>query len=355
MNKEYVWWSLVNTSNSFISQIKNRIECGKNIFLTCENLIPWENTFYELSRNALAEICSQKSLEFISAKNENDPGRFIMMKMCPQAVRTEYWPDMTYAQFLAQYDDLVLNSRIVWIRDIENDNLLEKWFEFIAEYCKLSEEHNHDHAVFVVEYSGKRSTKKPPSAINTIAFAPTYFDRYIFALSLLSELNTVFPMKQYIADFACCLCKEDTELCGCLVEAGLRLVQAPNVVVEEQLKTRRSNGDSFPVIENDYINSCILMAQIKIIFPEIEKFRLNFIKNNELLIKDKLPIINSFGEKIEEPSELELSDLCSISRMHLSGFSDVDKALLLRYRNYRNKLAHNNILYYQDIETILIS
>ena len=136
MNKELVWWTLVNSSATLIHQIKHSIENKKNVFISCENSLPWKETFYELSRNALAEIGSQRSLEFLSGKGETDPGRFVMMKMCPQSVRSEYWPDMTYAQFLSQYNDLILNNRIVWIKDIDNDGLLEKWFEFISEYFK---------------------------------------------------------------------------------------------------------------------------------------------------------------------------------------------------------------------------
>lgn len=353
MNKELIWWTLVNSSSAFIEQIKNSVEREKNTFVYCERPLPWKETFYEFQRKNFAGISSKKSLEFISAKGENDPGQFIMTRMCPQSVRSEYWPDITYAQFLSQYNDLILNNRIVWVKDIENDNQLEKWFDFISEYSKLSEEKNYDHATFVVEYSGKKSTKNPPNTVEKITFSPTYLDRYIFALSLLSEVNDVFLLKQYIAELACCLSRDDVEFCGSLIESGLKLAQLPIACVKEHLLFNRSDGTRFSDIDIDEIYSCVLRTQIKIIFPVIEQFRMNFIKTHETSIRANLPITNSFNEIIEEPNELELSDLCSIVRSYASGFTDDEKVLLFKYKNYRNKLAHNDIIDWTDVEKIL--
>lgn len=353
MNKAFVWWTLVNSAAALIEQIKNRVENRENVFISCENSLPWKDTFYELSRNALAEISSQRSLEFISAAGENDPGRFLMMRMCPASVRSEYWPDMTCAEFLSQRNDLILNNRIVWVKDVENDMLLEKWFEFISEYCRLSEEQSHEHAIFIVEYVGKNVNKKPPSIINTIKFSATYFDRYIFALSMLSELSVESVIKQYVAELACSLCKDNVELCGLLAESGIKLAQNPNMCVKEQFEIGRSDTSVFSDPGTDEIYSGILMAQIKIIFPVIEQFRLNFIKTHESIIRKNLPIVNSLNEKVEEPNELELSGLCSVSRSYMSGFTETEKSMLLKYRNYRNKLAHNGIIDWQDVEKIL--
>lgn len=353
MKKELVWWTLVNSSATMIEQIKNSVEGEQSAFLCCESALPWKETFYALSRDAIAKVSAQRSLEVISAKGENDPGRFIMTKMCPPSVRSEYWPDMTYAQFLSQYKDLILNNRIIWVKDIENESLLEKWFAFISEYSRLSKKQENAHALFIIEYCGKDTGKKPPNTINTITFSPTDFDRYLFTLSMLSELNMEFSIKQYIAELACCLCKEDVVFCGDLAEFGLKLIQSPNACVQKILQTYRNDKKNFCPIDDDEIYSAILMAQIKIIFPVIEQFRLNFIKTHEAKIRDNLPIFNSFNEKIEEPHGLELSDLCSISMAYMSGFTDSEKNTLLRYKGYRNKLAHNDIINLQEIEKIL--
>lgn len=353
MNKEYVWWTLVNSAATLIKQIKNSVENEKNVYISSESVLPWKETFYSLSRSKIAEVSSHRSIDFLSAKGVKDPGYFIMTKMCTSSICSEYWPDMTYAQFLSQYSDLILNNRIVWVRDIENDILLEKWFDFISEYCRLSEEKEHEHAIFIVEHTGRRSTKTPPSSITSLKFSSNYFDRYIFALSMLSELSASCSVKQYIAELAVCLCKDDAEFCGELIEEGQNLMQAPNVCVGNIRHKKRSSGTQFPSVDNDEIYSSVLMAQIKIIFPVIEQFRLKFIKSHEQIIKNNLPIINSFNEIIDEASDLELRDLCSLLKVNVTEFDEAEKKNLLKFREYRNKLAHNDTINWQEIEKIL--
>ena len=170
---------------------------------------------------------------------------------------------------------------------------------------------------------------------------------------MLSDFNERFSIKQYIAEIACCISKDDTELCGMLIENGIKLIQNPNMCVKEALKNTKSDGTSYAQIDHDEILSCILMSQIKIIFPIIEQFRMQFIKANDSKIRKNLPVTNAFNVKIEEPNDLELSDLCSISRNYMSDFTEEEKAILIKYRNYRNMLAHNNIINWSETTKIL--
>lgn len=342
MDKEYVWWSLVNSSTVLIERIKAFLEDGKNVFFCCESPLPWRETLYKVSGEAINKISSQRSLRFLTATDE-EPGRYVMENMCPEAVRAKYWPDKSYASFLAEQSDLVLNKNFVWIKGIKTEEQLSEWFKFVSDFQKSSKNGKGNSAQFILEYNGNIKARILPKEIESVFFAPTYLDRYVFCLSILSDTETTFTVKQYIADLVSCLGKEDTELCGRLIEFGEDLILKPTECVKK----------SKAGIADDEIKSRILTAQIKTILPIIEQYRMQFVKINNDLIEQILPFKNAYGETVSVVSEMELSDLVFISGKFDLGFEKKQIELLRIFRQYRNKIAHNTVINGGEVMEIL--
>lgn len=352
MNKDFVWWTMVNSSKTLFNEIKKGIENRSPILLTLDSPLPWKETFYSLCQSAIAEINTGKSLEYLDGSKKEEPSQLLFQSYVPQTIKMEYWPDQSIPEFLAEKKNLSLHQGIFLVLGIHDAAILENWLNLISAYQESCKKNGTDSALFFLEYSGSKKT--PPSEFCDLHFSPNIFDRYIFSLTLLSELNCNFFIKQYIAELACMMSKKELEFCGELAEQGLALAQNPKTIIHQSFLHKKSDGREYRELDEAEIFSGIYTAQIKILFPVIEQFRINFIKSHENQIQRCLPIRNSLNEEINNPSDLELSDLCSIAMNNpLADFTSDEKTTLLQYRNLRNKLAHNTQIEWAEIDKLI--
>ena len=106
----------------------------------------------------------------------------------------------------------------------------------------------------------------------------------------------------------------------------------------------RSDGTAFNDIPSEDMESFVIQAQIKVFCPGLEKIRMSFIKERYSAIARQMPVINFFGEKIDDPYGLEFGDLIGIAKNSPADFSDSDRAFLKRCKELRNKIAHKTEL-----------
>ena len=94
-------------------------------------------------------------------------------------------------------------------------------------------------------------------------------------------------------------------------------------------------------------------AQLKNVFPVIEKYRSSFITKYRDSIKRELPISSAYGQQVTTPEEVEIGMLIYLVgkgtiRLDSSEYQDLE-----RFRDARNKLAHLSTVDFDTVDTIL--
>ncbi len=347
-----IWWRRVENVASIPDKIRHSLESDKSVLLECESDIPWKNEFYEKMYEEISAVSADKSIVSVCAAGIPDPAVYVLNHLCSPAAREKYWPDETIAQFLASQDEITLNSKIIRVQDVRDRERAAAWLKFIKEYSEESKKYDRPHALFIIELLSDVGELPQNEYVDFVKYADSEFDRYIFCMSILSDNKRHITVKKYMAELACLLGGTDAEYCGAFALCGDELLYSPAACAKRLRDCVRSDRRFFPVISPQDMESCVVQAQIKAFFPELEKTRMNFIKEKYSAISGCLPVQNCFGELITVPYGLEFSDLISISKNDRKGFSDSDRDMLKKCKELRNKLAHKSILTADEIAFI---
>ena len=161
-----------------------------------------------------------------------------------------------------------------------------------------------------------------------------------------------------MADMISLICGSDVELCAECIRLWHSFSKRPfEVLMNIQAESIRSNGKGYRIgfTEAD-VEYKTWEAQIRHVFPTIEKFRSSFVSRHKGQLTQQLPIESTFGEVYNEAEDIELGTLYF---MVCSGTFNVSKSeerkMLDDYRKMRNLLAHVNTLSFEQVEKVLLS
>lgn len=343
-----------------MSDISKHLTEEKSVALFFPKHVPWYDFLAEKIRDSLHRASSSNKLDIIDVSDKNieksdEAGRFIAEKYCDDNKLGDYWLGESYAKFLAGSDDIVLNNTYVWIKGV-NKNNYQAWCDFVEEY-ESGYDSSKKRATFLLEYF--EETEKPVLSYRKLHIISweheiKSYDYYMFCSLLVSDLKFSDEVKHYIAELAYLMGECHAEFCAFLTEQKEKFAENPMEVLEECAENfRYSDGSKIELVKLYTAKYTVLEVQIKNLFPVIERYRIHFITDNYPRIKALLPIENSVGEEITEPYDLEIGGLrymvqnCSLS-VNFSEWND-----LKFFHESRNKIAHNNIIEYQEVKKIL--
>lgn len=348
-----IWWEQTTNAERFIKRIADTMAEGKSIVLVLPKKTPWYATMCELIKNQIQRRDSGYSFDEMDAP-ERKPGEFLLNQYCREEKRAQYRPNKSYAQFLAESDDIVLNDRYVWIRKLSSRQC-EEWMKFISEYARYKRK-NVTSAVFILEITEevRYSAKKGIVPISFLKDISAY-DRYIFCALAASGIACEDYLRHYMAEVVAGICGEDMELCAKCIRMGMRFLEEPyETLLQIGREGRRSDGDEFGgFMTKEEVDRKVWEAQIKSIFPVIESYRSYFVKRYYEKIEKKLPISNSNGEKITDPDELEIGTLLYMAATGELVISKKEHDRLHQFREARNTLAHMKRICEKEVEEIL--
>lgn len=348
-----LWWNRIISSVQYFNLLKENLSDEMNILIFCKSKFPWKNTLYDKLKTELGDITATRAIHSIRCESGTSPGKLILQSLCSPETQANFWPGQSYAEYLADTDNITLNNMFVWVEGISTQDDASMWTEFVNEYNRLSKERNKTckRAVFILECSGNFCFETKSEYFATIDITPSDFDRHMFCIMNTSEIKCSYPLKQYISELAFNLGGNSIELCGELASDGLALLENPAFIYKLICKEHCVEADK---IKSDIeIKSEIIISQVKIIFPVLEQKRQMLIKKYNNDIKTALPIKNSLDEIVSEPYELELGALLLMTNQNKVVMSPADKDLLKLCRSIRNKIAHNEILSSNEIKSIL--
>lgn len=348
MNEGAVWWEQIGTSRRFLNQIKENMEAANSVVLHVPEKMPWKNYFYTMVDLQKASFSGDRQMQRLEWRPGEEPGAFILDRLCTRLVRADYFPGQTYAEYLGSRDDILLCDYYVWITGIDTREDLSRWTDFISQYNECSKAFSK-RAIYIIEYSGPTCST---GQIACLSFPLGHLDRQVFCLELASALNNA-SQRDFQSELALRVGGDDPELSALLIGSGESFVRDPVVVTQTQIQDRlRSDYTRFRDLTVEQISSAVWKADIVILFPILEQWRFDLVTKYEAELRRFLPIRNSNGEKVEEPFDLELGSLLYIAVQN-QPFTKAEYDQLKLCRSVRNKLAHNQAIPAEEAYAVL--
>lgn len=362
MNGE-LWWERITGASDFIGKISDSVLKGKSVIVYFNGEIPWFNEMLAYTEKRIHEQDCMRAFDTVEAntvdyKKEDPVGQYFLEKFCPKNIRSNRRYNMSIADFMAGRDDISINDTNLWVKNIEDVNF-EYWINFITEYC--SYDSNNNKCRFILMIDSKISAPKLKRRYKNIDVIEwmnniTQYDRYVFSTLLAADNGKLMPyVKSYAAYLATEIGKSDVELSAELINYGNEFIRDVGSAIEKIKESSfRSDGKKFnrEYSESD-LKKFIWHAQLSIIFPAIEEFRMKFIEKHKEEIAVCLPIETAYGEKCEIPEEVEIGMLSYLTGTGKISINHEEKQKLMLYKNARNSLAHSNIVEHSGLDRIL--
>lgn len=348
-----VWWNQITNAHRFIVSVTDTMLAEKSLILTLPKKIPWYETMKETIEYSVMKQNSQKSFDFVDSPQRN-VGEFLMNRYCREEKRVQYRPNKSYACFLAECSDIVLNDRYVWVKNIPS-YLYEEWILFLADYVKCMKK-NRTPAVFILELYEEVADSRGKKGIVNFSFQKEIsdYDKYTFCALAASSVSCKDFLRPYLAETVSSVCGEDIELCAHCIRKGRQFLENPYEVLSQITKSERRSDETefeFPFHE-EFLERKVWEAQIRTVFPQIEHYRRYFVDKYRGKIEKLLPIRNSNGEEITDPSELEIGALNYMAAAELLNLDTVEHNHLHMLKEARNTLAHLKTIPQKDVESI---
>jgi len=337
MNK--IWWEQLNGPSRFIRDAAEKLSDGKSVILRLPKHVPWVKTMREVFERRLRRN-GTLSVKIVNAENISDPPDYVFKEFCEDKDRFRPVKKNSHAKFMAQRTGISLNSSCLWIRNADAAQV-DAWLEFIIDYHGfLKGRHG---GVFLLE-ADENLTFGGKAGVEVFSYAERIsdYDSFAFNIFIAAEFGKDnHLMKQYLAELVSALTEGDVEFGAACIKRGENFLREPAVVFENILSTDKFTS---PKTSED-IDRAIWMTQLKLIFPLVETFRRNFIKQYTDRIKDTPPYYTA-------PEEVEIGQLYGQFNQRRWLLQDGDAEDLEFYREVRNKLAHLKILPFDELQRI---
>ena len=332
-----IWWEDLNGPRRFLVEAAEKLSGGKSIVMCLPKRIPWE----EIMRDVLEKLLRKgtQSIKIVNAENISDePQEYVLKNFCANKDGFRPYNKKAYAKFLAESKGIALNDSCIWIRNASSAQI-DKWFSFIADYQNFLG--GKRGGVFLLEAGDYWLGK---SGVEFLSYADKIsgYDSFAFNIFAAADFaNENHLMKQYLAELVSALTEGDVEFGAACIARSDELLKDPedffsNILWEGKFTSDKSTED---------IEQAIWMTQLKLIFPLVETFRRNFIRQYEDQIKNAQLFYSA-------PEEIEIGQLYGLFNQKRWLINEIDAVNLEFYREVRNKLAHLSTLTFEELQKI---
>ena len=341
-----IWWGQLGCSLRLLDNLTNLWQdCRSAVLQT--GPIPWRRQLLQEVNLRRSAFSASRRLVELSWGGENLPGEAVLREFCSQEVVAGYWPGKSYAVYLAELENLLLHDQDIWVRGIHNEESLRAWWSFVSEYERCREGKPH-RATFLLEYGGPEASL---SGAKLLSFRIESHNCRVFCLEAAGE-EALLP--DYRAELALSIGGTNPEFCAALLQTGDALLLDPPAAARDVMECDHdSAGNAFPLLSEAELESRIWKAALVLLFPILERFRMDFIRTYRTDLLPRLPHRNSFGAIIREADDLELADLWSIISNNKCHIPPQDYHTVKRFTQVRHCLAHIKPVKLEDVQAVL--
>ena len=342
--KGLIWWENIINAKIFIDSVVEAVSKRESVVMCLPKDIPWEATMREILMSRIREVAHDKSIMELG-DIEGSVADYLFKGCCKEDLRVRHRGNVPYAEFMAQKEESTIHSKIIWAKNVVEENISE-WIDFMSIYNqKLAKDISP--GIIIAEVRGCNITFTGSKNVRFISYNDmvTDYDVYSFATLLAAEAKCKTYLRQYLADMTAQVCGNDVELVAeCIVRWEDFLKEPQDTLKKIYKKSKRANGEEFnQEISAEELNRRIWTAQVRNIFPELENYRMDFIERHRSDI-DKL---------YTGDDPIELGNLYYYVRNWQINVSTEEKDELKMYYEGRNKLAHLTNISFRDIQKIL--
>ena len=339
-----VFWKRVPNAVRFLTDAVDELLCGKSVVMSFPSEVPWGDVMEDVLAENLAPYLDTRSFDRFRVQDVDRPGDFLLQRYFSERERQNYWPAHGSVEtFMAKNPNSPMHRRIICASEIRREHAMA-WAASVSDYRSHISDPD-DAALFVLIASNADIPDSDIVAVLDYADYISDYDRLMLCMNLLAELNCSSLEKQYISELAVRMGGSCMEYAGQLAEHGKDLLCSPYTIF-------RSVFHNLPVDEaKELADQALWEAQIRIVYPELEHFRRDFIRKYQKKLANYLPIRDSSGENTTDVRDLELGQIYYICRNnHIAEKRDYDA--LCNMRDARNLIAHGNTIPYHDLKTL---
>lgn len=350
-NSDEIWWTSVTGASEYINCIEQSLEKKHSVLLFIPQRIPWHDCFIKYVKldNPNRNVMSFNLID-CSKITENDLGLMLLNRYGSNEQKLNYQIDTPLSGYL--FDNRILNNRTIWLYNIP-ERLENRWITFLCDFQRrksLYPDANNTIFCMEIDEAHQRSVNSPFT--DTIIWSKQVFDYDVlmFAMHRVRNINEPESIKKYVSQLASSIASSDIELCDNLINRYYDLIRFPEETVQTICNIMYKD-DTAPIFKMtkrnfDYI---VWSAQEQVLFPIIERERLNFInKYYDVVLKNfKNSEIKTYGNGYETPYDVELGALVYICNKGFQGTevikkNNIDWDILKNLHRARNDIAHRN-------------
>lgn len=361
----YVWWESITGPKQAIESILYIMGENKIPVITSSFQIPYEDNFYDTALEQLREKNENNDIELIKlcASEYNNTEKletFFLKELVSKNTFDEYRSNIDLEKFMIEKN--ISNNKLIWIYNVPTD-MIDVWIAFVAKFSKkLLAECSIVLQLSYKEYIPKKESIKHLNLNDYI----THHDLQLFSNMMLGINNVALNglKRNYYATLIAHLTQQNAELAFYLIEnkefyEKETLEFIPNIVsdyYEPFVEGSQYDLGLLAIVNYDKVDEIIKRiwtAQLEVFFPLIQMRTKDIIKIcfddlNDLIKREN---ITQFGEKLNQPQDVELGTLFYLSPR----IESITKELLTEIsflKCCRNKLAHGEICDFDEIKQL---
>lgn len=328
MKKEiFTYWESIYGPRSFIERVISDIKSEYNIIITNDQIIPWKNEIVEILNKYIE---GEYHIDFYNYNelDNNDFLYFILKKyQCEKGYRN-------IDNGIELLSNIKYEHPIFYLSNIPSSE--KKYFLDIL----------------------RKVSQKEINCLFIFSFIDDIENQYIKKCDLLDFDD--YNSKYDVMSFCRIVSKKGKndlreeyigELAGSLFinypEKALIFFNMYNL--KNIYEIINEITCDFEVSNYHNIDKIIWGVQLKIMFPEIEKRRIDIIIRYEKSIKKYMPKVDNFGYPIEDYTQVELSILRKMVSDGLLNVTFEEDELIKKLYNYRNHIAHLRVINENDL------
>lgn len=325
MNEACVWWEATPGPHQMVRHVADALLDRKGIWLTVK-MLPWSEAFRESVRERVYDCDSSTSFNLLDA-SAYPPDSDLQEVVFRYIRRPEkpFYPSQGLAEYLTETTST--SDTIIWVYNLSG--------QLLGAFCSLAADLALRRASIIIacELPGMRSPRKNVEQVTAERFISS-FDILHFVMSMVSSATQNRKCSEYLSVLI-------AEMVGFGIDRCLTLCSRIDDLMADPASCY---SVLFPGENPGIIQNAIWNAQIKILFPQIEKQRLALIDRMGKVLDVLLPFSDEWGNRFSRREEIELR--------HIQHFLSNGRITLLpqdrrRFENLydmRNDLAHLTII-----------
>jgi len=299
------------------------------------------------------EFSLKQSDKEVFFTDSDSPERYLIETFAGTEEKHMIRPMTNLPAFVAGLQNNILHDSVI-VAKTSSRQSAKTWKLFAEAY--LNERAGSNNAKFVIdtknasELAEKLSKDKGSSPVILHDFEGP-FDNSLFYMEAVSSLNMDVFRKKYMIKLFEHICENDYELADRC--AGLSRREDFLTDPEKAVSNMFHNEDG-TVSENipEKMKQKIWLSQIELAFPMLEDLRITIIERCRKPLSNIRSIHSQTGELIKELQDVEYAQLYLF--MHRLGLSNEEMGIITFLRNIRNKLSHNKIVAFSEMERLFV-